>query len=53
MKEYMVITVDRPSRMQEPMNKWAKEGWEVKSTTYWKNATEDFIAITFEREAID
>ena len=50
MKEYKVITVDRPSLAEGEMNKYAKQGWEVKAVSYWPNTMTDFVVITLERD---
>ena len=49
-KEYLVVSIKAlpkyTSAMSEMMNKYAQEGWIVKSTA----ATNDYIFITFERD---
>lgn len=47
--EYKVVKVKNEKVAEETMNKMAKEGWRVVSTTYWTNWGVAII-ITFERE---
>ena len=49
MKEYKVITSKTPEDAEAEMNKQAKEGWEVKSVTFWETAMAYRLVITFER----
>ncbi len=52
-KEYMVVSIRAlpkySSTIAETMNKYALEGWIVKSTA----ATDDYIFITFERDKVE
>ena len=48
MYEYKVIEAERPNEMEAIMNKMAKDGWRVVSTTLWHNFKVT-VAITFER----
>lgn len=50
MYTYKVLEAKHPKAAEELMNKMAKDGWKVISTTYWMNFNVRII-ITFEREA--
>lgn len=49
MYEYKVLEAKNSKDAEEMMNKMAKEGWKVISTTFWRNF-KTILIITFERE---
>ena len=52
MKEYKVITAKTPEDAEAEMNKQAKDGWEVKTVTFWETAMAYRLVITFERTVL-
>lgn len=49
MYEYKVVEVRNSAEAESIMNKMAKDGWRVVSTTYWTNFRV-LLIITFEKE---
>ena len=52
MKEYKVIEVDGPKKLEGTMNQMANNNWEVKDVCYWQTSLNYKIIVTFEREKI-
>lgn len=50
MKEYKVITAKTPKESEELMNKYAKNGWIVKTVTFCNTGLSVRIMITFEKD---
>lgn len=49
MKQYQVYTAKNAHEAEDVMNKMAKDGWRVVSTTFWSNFSACLI-ITFEKD---
>lgn len=50
MKQYKVLEAKSALQAEEMMNAMAREGWTVKTVTYWAKWTYRLV-ITFERDA--